>query len=143
MTYKSRIPLTSYFWGLLMLTFTIWLSYPSMQEGRFFGMIFFGCLSVAVWYFTFIFPSYKIEGKKLLGRRIGTNMNIEINTIRKIEMYTHLWGIGIFKPVQKGLLIHYDRFEDVFVNPVNQIDFIKHLRTINPDIELVGKDMVA
>lgn len=137
--YKSRNTPIGYFWGLLMVTFTIWLSYPSLKEGRYLGLILFGCLSVVVWYFTFLFPAYQIDGKTFQGRSINGKIDIDITTIRKIETYTHFWGIGIFSPMQKGLLIHYGNFQDVFVNPKDQVDFIKQLCAINPSIELVGK----
>ncbi len=99
MTYKTQITSASYLWGLLMLAFTIVLTYSSLLEGRFFGATLLLCISIAVWYFTFLFPTYQIDEEKLRVNTISGKVQVDISTIKKIESSADLWGLGIFKPI--------------------------------------------
>ena len=66
----------------------------------------------------------------------GQNKTCEI---RKIETNTTQW-VGLkASTATKGLVIHFNKYDEIFIAPVNTKLFIDSLLKINPDIELVNK----
>lgn len=61
---------------------------------------------------------------------------IEIASIRKIEKKKNLYG-GL-KPALgvHGLIVHYQKYEDIYISPENQEAFVAALQERNPTIEV-------
>ncbi|MFC5271693.1 PH domain-containing protein [Adhaeribacter terreus] len=61
---------------------------------------------------------------------------IAISSIRKIERKKELFG-GL-KPAlgTHGIIVHYNKFDDIYFSPENQEQFIQELKVRNPDIVL-------
>ena len=81
---------------------------------------------------------YNITGTQLYYRSGPVNGLIDINQIHTIithkSMYTGL------KPAlgSKGCIIKYNKFDEIYLSPKAQKDFIAHLLTINPAIKVVA-----
>lgn len=63
---------------------------------------------------------------------------IAIESIRKIERHSGIIVPVTYKPAldTKGLIIYYNRFDDIYISP-KQVDlFLEELLKINPDIEI-------
>ncbi|WP_410528141.1 PH domain-containing protein [Sphingobacterium sp. IITKGP-BTPF85] len=43
----------------------------------------------------------------------------------------------ILNPYQKGLVIYFNKYDDVFVNPRSEDSFIQELLKVNPDLEII------
>lgn len=65
---------------------------------------------------------------------------ININSIRKIERHSGLIVPVTYKPAldTKGLIIHYNSFDDIYISPKKQEIFIQELLKINPNIKVVN-----
>lgn len=65
--------------------------------------------------------------------------NIAIDKIRKIERWNKWYVTSTMKPAldSDGLIIYYEKFDDIYISPKNKENFIKMLLEINPNIEVV------
>jgi hypothetical protein len=64
--------------------------------------------------------------------------SIAIDSIKKIEHHSGLIVPVIYKPAlnTKGLIIHYNSFDDIYISPNNEELFLEELLNVNPDIEI-------
>lgn len=62
---------------------------------------------------------------------------IPIQSIRKIEINKTLW-VGTMKPATslKGLIIHYNRFDEIYISPDSNEKFVEEILKINPTIKI-------
>ena len=63
----------------------------------------------------------------------------DIKTIRKIEHHKGIVVPTIWKPALShiGLIITYNKYDDIYISPENEEEFLKHLLGINPNIEII------
>lgn len=87
---------------------------------------------LVVW--IFLDTSYAIRPPYLDWKSAFFKGRIEIDTIREIVIGKTLWS-GI-KPAlsTNGLIIKYNRFDEVYISPKNKMDMVAHLLQLNPDI---------
>ena len=80
--------------------------------------------------------SYKIENNQLIYRSGFLRGKIEIINIREILKGKTMWS-GI-KPALagKGLIIRYNKYEEIYVAPENNDDMISDLLEINSKIKI-------
>lgn len=83
--------------------------------------------------------NYKIGEKKLFYASGPIRGCIKIAEIRKIEPWNKWYLNSFIKPAldKDGMIIHYNKFEDIYISPKEKEKFIAVLREINPDIEVV------
>lgn len=83
--------------------------------------------------------NYKINENKLFYTSGPIRGSMKIANIRKVERWNKWYVISLLKPAldKDGLIIYYNKFEDIFISPKNKEDFINALRKINPNIEVV------
>lgn len=64
---------------------------------------------------------------------------IDIGSIHKIEHVTTWYVSSILKPAlgYKGLTVHYNKFDDIYISPAEKEKFIAKLLKINPEIKVV------
>ena len=64
---------------------------------------------------------------------------IKIQQIRKVENWNKWYVTSFIKPAlgNEGLIIYYNKFDDIYISPKNKTAFIAALREINPSIEVV------
>lgn len=64
---------------------------------------------------------------------------IAIDKIRKIERWNKWYVTSTMKPAldSDGLIIYYEKFDDIYISPKNKENFIKLLLEINPNIQVV------
>ena len=81
---------------------------------------------------------YYIDENVLVSRVLFYKYKVNIETIRKIE-YNHTIFVGTTTKLgwdTKGLIIHYNKFDDYFISPEKKDQFIAQLLEINPNIEI-------
>ena len=83
--------------------------------------------------------NYKIDEKRLFYCSGPIRGNIKIDTIHKIECWNKWYTTSFLKPAlgNDGLIIYYNKFDDIYISPQNKEEFIAALREINPEIEVV------
>lgn len=82
-------------------------------------------------------PRYTIDRQYFSYRAGIFRGKIAIDKIHKIEVGKILW-VG-FKPAaaRKGLIIHYNSYEEIYISPDGNDDFVNELLQYNPDIKIV------
>lgn len=82
-------------------------------------------------------PRYTIDSPYFSYRSGIFRGKIAISKIHKIVVGKTLW-VG-FKPAaaRKGLIIHYNRYEEIYISPDGNDDFVNELLQYNPDIKIV------
>lgn len=82
---------------------------------------------------------YKIKNRVLYCRSGIFKKELEISSIRKIEKSAKLyvgWKLGL---ALKGIVIHYNKFDDLYISPLDEKEFINTLLEINPEIQIIEK----
>jgi hypothetical protein len=90
---------------------------------------------VWTWFDTY----YVIKDDKLFYKSALINGSINIDTIHEIvKGKTSFSGV---KPAlsTKGLIIKYNKWDDIYISPKDADLFINALKEINPDIQVSGK----
>lgn len=80
---------------------------------------------------------YEINESQLIIHQTMGKMIIDINTIKSIEP-THTILSAPASSLDR-LRISYNKYDDVVISPRRKEEFIQHLLSINPQIELVEK----
>ena len=114
---------------------------PTNEDTGIFDLIGFTILYVITGMLIWILldTRYKIVEKKLFYASGPIRGSIKIERIRKVERWNKWYVMSFIKPAldKDGLIIYYDKFEDIFISPENKEEFIKALCEMNPGIEVV------
>ncbi|MGK4568674.1 PH domain-containing protein [Flavobacterium sp. 3HN19-14] len=116
----------------LLLTF----GETDLKTEIFLGFLFFGISGFFVW---ILFDTkYKIDAELMYFASGPFRGKIKIASIRRIEYDKSWFKTSFYKPAlhQDGLMIYYDKFEDIFIAPKDKEGFIAALKAINPEIEI-------
>jgi hypothetical protein len=68
--------------------------------------------------------------------------SLPYSSIRKIEVGTKLYGGLKFSTSLHGLVIHYNKFDDLFISPENAELFMEKLVALNPAITIIRKENI-
>lgn len=136
-SYSTKIGKGAYVWLLCIITLLIFNYYENINKGLFLGALLSTLFLGFIWYVIFIFPKYQIADDSLLLNNFLEKKAISIHAIRKVEQ-NQIRGIyPILNPYQKGLVIHFNKYDEVFINPRSTDSFIRDLLEINPDLEII------
>ena len=97
-----------------------------------------GIISMIIW--ILLDTKYKINEEILYYYSGPFRGKININSIRKIEHHSGLIVPVTYKPAldTKGLIIHYNSFDDIYISPNQEEIFIQELLKINPNIKVIN-----
>lgn len=91
--------------------------------------------------FYIFFKRYWIEDNKLFIKSISGTKSVDIISIRKLETEKVDWfgtmRLTILRPYRKGMILHYNVIDDIFVDPENPTEFIDKLKQIAPSINVI------
>ena len=92
-------------------------------------------LSILLW--VYFDTYYIIEGQKLKYHSAFIKGEIEINKIKEIVKGKTVW-VGI-KPAlaSKGLIIKFNKFDEIYISPTSNEMMISDLIDINPNIIII------
>lgn len=81
---------------------------------------------------------YELTEKELIYQSGPIKGKIEVERIRKVIKGKTLW-VGL-KPViaRKGLIIKYNKYDDIYISPESNEIFVNKIREINPKINVVN-----
>jgi len=125
---KGFIILAIIIFLIIMIIISLWGKvYPA-----FFILILALSYLVWMWFDTY----YMIEGYQLLYRSALVKGSININTI--VEVVKNKVQTSGTKPAlsTKGITIKYNKWDDIFISPVDIDQFISALKNVNPDIKI-------
>ncbi|WP_312335507.1 hypothetical protein [Sphingobacterium sp.] len=139
--FKTHIKFGSYIWGIATILIIVMLSYEGLEKGLYLGTLLLLGVFALTWYFTFFYKRYWIEGDKLFIKTVSGTKSVDITSIRKLETDKVDWfgtmRLTIIRPYRKGMLLHYNLADDLFVDPENPTQFIDKLKQIAPNIDVI------
>ena len=79
---------------------------------------------------------YKIENTNLYWKSGPFKGKIDINKINTIEYHKGIYVPTIWKPALShiGLIVTYNKYDDIYISPEKQEEFIATLQHLNPNI---------
>ena len=127
-------------WTIALGLFTvIFIKKPDAQEPSIyiFNAIMITIVLALVW--ILLDTKYLLKENKIFYNSGPFRGSIAIDSIKKI---THHSGIIVpvtFKPAlnTKGLIIHYNSFDDIYISPKQEDLFLEELLKVNPNIEVI------
>ena len=92
-------------------------------------------LSLILWIYFDTY--YTIDGQKLKYHSAFIKGEIEINNIKEIVEGKTVW-VGI-KPAlaRKGLIIKFNKFDEIYISPISNEMMISDLIELNPNINII------
>ncbi|MEN5233684.1 PH domain-containing protein [Sphingobacterium faecium] len=136
--YRPKIYGGTYIWLLIILAIFIFNSYGNINKGLYLGALLSTAFLGFIWYVVFIFPRYSIIDKSLNLNNFLEKKTISIPSIRKIERNQTRGLYPFFNPYQKGLVVHFNIYDDVFINPNSEDTFLQEILKVNPTIEIIS-----
>lgn len=81
---------------------------------------------------------YKIKSTLLHWQSGPFYGKMDINSIIKIKHHDGIFVPTVWKPAlsQVGLIVTYNKYDDIYISPQNEAAFIEELLVINPNIEI-------
>lgn len=81
---------------------------------------------------------YKIKNNLLYWQSGPFYGKIDIKNIIKIKHHDGIFVPTVWKPAlsQVGLIVTYNKYDDIYISPQNEAAFIEELLAINPNIEI-------
>ena len=119
---------------ILLPTLSIWLD-PSVRFGDWLTTLLLSLpLAIVLWvYFS---TKYWIENERIHYRCMFIKGSIPIHEIKSITPNKTSW-VGVRPALAtKGLIIRYQKYEEIYLAPESNSEFINDLLTINPAIKI-------
>ncbi|MGJ1229040.1 hypothetical protein ACR78H_26160 [Sphingobacterium siyangense] len=136
--FNTHIPFGSYIWGAGMIIFIAMVSYGDLEQGLYTGALLLFAVFALTWYFTFFYKRYWIEDNKLFIKSIWGTDSFDVNSIRIVEADKVFWfgamKFTVLRPYRRGMILHYNVIDDIFVDPENPTQFLKQT---TPNIVIV------
>ncbi len=85
---------------------------------------------------TYFTTSYKIDSEYLRYRCLVFFGKVKVKSIRRIEVGKNLYSGMKPGTAMKGLIIYYDKYEEVYISPIDNEEVVNALLKINPQIEV-------
>jgi hypothetical protein len=147
MVFKSKIDW--FFKGFILLFFGIGivgniLLIKSTENSR--DILFFQVFFIGLAVFFYVLKqttNYTFKQNVLYCRSAIFHKSLPYSSIRKIEVGTKLYAGLKFSTSLQGLIIHYNKFDNLFISPENQELFIEKLVTLNPSITIIRKEKIS
>ena len=121
------------------LFIVIFIKKPEAQEPSIyiFNVITITIVLTLVW--ILLDTKYILKENKIFYNSGPFRGTIAIDAIKKIERHSGLIVPVTFRPAlnTKGLIIHYNSFDDIYISPKQEDLFLEELLKVNPDIEVV------
>ncbi|MFC5272166.1 PH domain-containing protein [Adhaeribacter terreus] len=83
---------------------------------------------------------YELRNGELYYRSGFTKGSIPVSSIRKIETHTRSWANTNAALANKGMMITYHKWDELFIAPKDEAGFLEALLEINPDIQIKNPD---
>lgn len=139
---SAKHKLTIWLYWFLVVFMLVILVFPILEEGFTLPIILISIFHFAfiIFFITILFnTNYTIQNEELLCKSSVFRSKIQIKNIRKIEHHKGIivpvtWKLGLS---HEGIIITYNKYDDIYISPENKEAFINDLLTINPSIEII------
>jgi len=141
MRYKSRV---DWFFksaiALIVISFISGLIQMKLDNESTSSLVLFSIVMGVVVLFLFsLIPTtyYDIKEDQLYCRSLFFRKKVPINSIRKVDVGNSLYAGMKMSLALKGIIVHFNKYDEIYISPENQQEFVQHLVKINPQIELI------
>jgi len=146
-TYKSAFSRSAYltllFIALIMLAPVLFgdISITDIKDTE--VLIYLGITVLTIGFFLWIFlgTHYTIKNGYLYHRSGPFFGKMKISSIAKIKYHSGWYVPVLYRPATDtvGIIITYNKFDDIYFSPKERDMFVKELLRINPEIEIEGQ----
>lgn len=147
MRYKSRV---DWFFksalALILVSFVAGLIQMKVDNESTTSLVLFSIVMSVVMLFLFtLIPTtyYEIQEDHLYCRTSFFKKKLSINSIRKIDVGNSLYAGMKMSLALKGIIVYFNKYDEIYISPENQEEFVQQLVKINPQIELIGNKKSA
>jgi uncharacterized membrane protein YeaQ/YmgE (transglycosylase-associated protein family) len=147
MKFKSRV---DWFFksaiALILISFIAGFIQMKVDNESTSSLVLFSIVMGVVMLFLFsLIPTtyYDIKEDQLLCKTLFFNKKLTIDSIRKIDVGNSLYAGMKMSLALKGIIIHFNKYDEIYISPENQEEFVQHLVKINPQIEIIGNKKSA
>jgi hypothetical protein len=139
MIFKSAVSKLNKYVYLASILLLLILTIPAFFDDNYTALIIistihFFLILFLIWTYKTTF--YKIENTDLYWKSGPFKGKIDINNINRIEYHKGIVVPTIWKPALShiGLIITYNKYDDIYISPEKQQEFIATLQHLNPNI---------
>jgi hypothetical protein len=127
---------------ILTIALIIGVTIPALigeLETELYFVVGINILTLLLLVFIILKTEYEIKNSFLYWQSGPFYGKIDINSIRKIEHHNGIFVPTIWKPAlsQTGLILTYNKFDDIYISPQKEAEFIALLLAINPKIQVI------
>jgi hypothetical protein len=139
---SAKHKLTIWLYWFLVVFMLVILVFPILEDGFTLPIILISIFHLVfiIFFVTILFnTNYRIQNEELFCKSSVFRSKIKIKNIRKIEHHKGIivpvtWKLGLS---HIGIIITYNKYDDIYISPENVDLFIKDLLAINPTIEII------
>ncbi|TNF48518.1 MAG: hypothetical protein EP305_05280 [Bacteroidetes bacterium] len=147
MRYKSRV---DWFFktaiALILVSFIAGFIQMMLDNESTSSLVLFSIVMGVVMLFLFsLIPTtyYDIKEDQLYCRSLFFKKKLPINSIRKVDVGNSLYAGMKMSLALKGIIIYFNKYDEIYISPENQDAFVQHLVKIHPQIEIIGNKKSA
>lgn len=139
MIFKSVVSKLNRYIYVGVLLFLLLLTIPAIFEDSYEPfVVLFSIHFLVILFFVWCFKStyYKILNSDLHWKSGPFYGKIDITKINKIEYHKGIYVPTLCKPAlsHRGLIITFNKYDDIYISPEKQQEFITKLQALNPNI---------
>ena len=139
--YRSSVSKLNKWVYAILIIFLIVLTIPALLEDSYEPLIAISSIDLVLFLFlfwTYRTTNYTINDTILHWKSGPFHGKIVINSITKINHHNGIIVPTFWKPALShiGLIITYNKFDDIYISPENSTEFIAQLLKTNPNITI-------
>lgn len=118
------------------------LSVEDLKDTGFLSYLGITFLVIGLFLWIYFGTYYKIDNRFLYHRSAIFRGKMKISSIRKITYHSGWYVPVLYRPATdiKGLIITYNKFDDIYFSPKDRDKFVKDLLKLNPEIEIIKSE---
>jgi hypothetical protein len=130
MIFKTRVDL---FYKLVVVFVFLLFSFILFNinfETDFFGFYFILIIQITILFFfigSALTTKFIISDTELICKTFYWKKSIPLNLIRKVEKQTNLFAGWKISTAYKGVIVHYNKYDELLISPENELGFINEL----------------
>jgi hypothetical protein len=130
MIFKTRVDL---FYKLVVVFVFLLFSFILFNinfETNFFGFYFILIIQITILFFfigSALTTKFIISDTELICKTFYWKKSIPLNLIRKVEKQTNIFAGWKISTAYKGVIVHYNKYDELLISPENELGFINEL----------------
>lgn len=126
-------------WGIVFIIYALIGCLILYSSGRISDLFVLGAIWIALGFSLFLLLKttyYTVDEAYLTCHILGFRKKISIQEITKIEQQKGLYAGLKINTSWKGLVVSYGKWDEIFISPANETDFIAVIKSKNPSLKV-------